>query len=146
VVQNQNLHLYFVNWELKCKVHYFLYKNPNRIPVAIDFVLGTHSSGPRVAEIKIAHSPNILLLEAEPGKSILNADKEMVAQQQEEGSIRIIIYGTSNLNALETGKLAKLFFEKKDRQPSTLEIVTQNPIFAPEQANQGLLVSDPVNF
>jgi hypothetical protein len=56
------------------------------------------------------------------------------------------VFSGSNVNRLSSGVLATYRFEKVGDEPANIEILTEQPIFAPAEANQGLIVSDPLNI
>lgn len=113
------------------------------LEVSVNFSLEAGKSGPRVAEIFLRHSGNLKYESFKKGGAVLDAEKQLVVQPTKDG-LRAVIFSSANLENLESGALVQYRFTKTDDSPATLEVMTEKPIFAPEEANHGLLVGDPV--
>ena len=104
-------------------------------------------SGPRVAEIIVQLSDNVSLVSSSVGEAVKAAGKELVVQELgDRHQVRLVVVAMDNVNELDSGTLATLEFKKSDELSATARILTDSPIFAPEAANEGLLVSDPITF
>ena len=112
----------------------------------MDFSIPEESKGPRVMELFIETTPNLKFKEATTGEAITVAGKQMTVLQHEEGLLRTVVLSSSNINTLKTGRIVTYRFEKKDDAVAQLEILTERPIFAPAEVNEGLLVSDPLEI
>lgn len=117
----------------------------NGSEIHLDFVGAKGKQGPRVAEIIIKHSPNLLYNDVIEGSAVNAANKQLIAQKKSNSELRIVILG-QNVNTLDTGRLATIRFKRLNQDKARVEISTDKPIFAPSEANEGLLVSDPVEF
>jgi hypothetical protein len=102
--------------------------------------------GPRVAEIFLKHSGNLTYKNSVKGDSLTKSDKQLVVQEIEKGMLRVVILSAENTNSIGTGTLLTAMFEKTNDQPGRIEILTEQPLFAPEEANEGLIVGDPVTL
>ena len=103
--------------------------------------------GPRVAEIFVKYTDNLRYLASEKGDALEKAAKQLMVQNlEEDNKLRLVILAMDNTNELDTGRLATLKFERSGSGESTVRILTDSPIFAPQEANEGLLVSDPLVF
>lgn len=114
--------------------------------VSLQYIREAGRPGPRLAEIVVSYSENLEYLTSEEGKALVDAGKKLIVQNRESGKLRLVIFASENLLELDSGELARLRFRKHDGVSSRVEILTQKPIFAPEEANDGLLVSDPIEF
>ncbi len=114
--------------------------------VKLDFVNAIDKNGPRVAEIFARYSSNLKYESVETGKAVSEAQKQLVVQEIEQGKLRIVVLAADNTNELDTGTLCTLKFNKTNDEKARVEILTEQPIFAPDEANEGLLVGDPVEF
>lgn len=104
------------------------------------------SPGPRVMEAFLRFSDNLRYSSATQGEAIVAAGKTLVVQKREKGLLRIMAFSATSISELDSGLLATLRFEKTGTGTATLEILTDRPIFAPAETNQGLLVSDPLRI
>lgn len=101
-------------------------------------------TAPRIMELFLKHA-GFTFLRAEKGEATKAAEKELIAQEQEDGSLRTIIFSSANLNTLSVGTLATYYFERTPgASEARLELQTDNQIFAPREANEGLVVQDPI--
>jgi hypothetical protein len=63
-------------------------------------------------------------------------------QPQESGLLRVVIYGTQNLERLDSGPLAELAFTRLEAGNATVSVLARDPLFAPAEANQGVSLPD----
>ena len=63
-------------------------------------------------------------------------------RDKDQNVLRVIIYSAENVNRLETGGLASLHFEKTDGQGGEFLFASEGHVFAPVDANRGLLFGD----
>ncbi len=122
----------------------------SQIEGGIELVYVKEKSGekkrPRIAEMFLEYSSNLEYKNADPGNSVLEAKKQLVVQEIEDGKLRVVVLAPDNTNELDTGTLCTLKFNKKGDGKARVAILTEQPIFAPDEANEGLLVGDPVEF
>ena len=114
------------------------------LSVRLDFNRRPGKQGPRVAEILLGHSDNLAFVSAEAQGAVTAAGKELVAQARDGGVVRLVNVGTASLTELESGPLARLDLRKTGTGPATLKVLPEMPIFAPAEANQGLLLPEPL--
>lgn len=119
-----------------------------KVEVLLDYVRETDSNyGPRIVELYMTYTNNMEYISSIEGDAIVKANKQLIIQNQKnKKQLRLVILASDNTNELDTGRLATLTFEKTDSEEATLRILTDKPIFAPTEANDGLLVSDPLTF
>lgn len=118
----------------------------SQVNVAIDFALQHGHPGPRVVDIRIRHSKNLELVSNQKGSALIAAGKEMVVQSLSEEQVRVVAFSSGSLTPLGSGRIAELRFRREDAAKAQIEILTDKPIFAPAEVNQGLLVSDPLQI
>lgn len=104
------------------------------------------SMGPRVMDVYLRLSGNLEYVSSEKGRALIDSSKELVVQRKGENMLRLVSYSSTSINELRSGVLAHLVFRKTDDMRAQVEILTDAPIFAPAQANEGLLVGEPIVF
>ena len=114
--------------------------------VTLSFANESGQNGPRMMELYLQLSDNLQYVSSERGQSLVGAEKELVVQTKDGKKLRIVAYSSGNVNELQSGVVARLSFRKTDENAARLEILTDSPIFAPSEANEGLLVGDPIFF
>ncbi len=119
-------------------------QSEDTLSVRLDFNRRSDKQGPRVAEILLRLSDNLRFVSAEAQDAVTTAGKELVAQAKDGGVVRLVIFGTTSLSELESGPLARLEFRKTGAGKATLSVLPEMPIFAPVEANQGLLLPEPL--
>ena len=101
---------------------------------------------PRIAELVITHSPGLAFGSCQKGYVLEQAQKNLIVQKRNPGELRAVAYSSSNLLDISSGILMTCQFERIDAAPQEIGLSTQKPIFAPAEANTGLLVDDNVVF
>ena len=114
--------------------------------VSVEFVNNDQNKKPRIAEYYIKHTGNVEYLSFEKGNAVYLVQKDMVVQKKSDGFLRTVVFSSSNLNTLDSGTIATYTFKRLDDGEVTFEILTDKPIFAPSEANEGLLVGDPLSI
>ena len=115
--------------------------------VSVDFSRSRKSDkGPRVVELQLEYSSNLNYINHKKGGTLEKSDKQLHVQELENNQLRLVVFAIDNTNEIDTGRLATLTFKKLDGEKSTVRILTDSPIFAPAEANEGLLVSEPLTF
>ena len=111
--------------------------------VHLDYQRADDQPGARMAELYLEHSDNLEFVGLTPGQASLDAQKAVVGQAKASGRVRVIIYSASNAETLGSGRLASLQFTIVGQGPLDVALSTEGQLFAPPDANGGLLVSDP---
>lgn len=107
--------------------------------VVVRYQRGDNAVGPRVAELRLRHA-NLELKTSQAGEATTSAGKELIVQAPEPELARLIVLSQSSVTPLDTGALAVLEFERSANGPASVEILTDRPLLAPEEAATGLLV------
>ena len=102
---------------------------------------------PRVAEIWL-RTRNVHELHTQAaGDATTQASKDLIVQSRPDGLYRIVIMSSNNVNTIQSGTLAHLEFEREsDDAVIHAEILTDRPMFAPEESQRGLMVGDAIEF
>ena len=113
-----------------------------------DCTLQLHYSTPtlqaRVMEAYL-QTHGIKLVENSPGQAATQSQKQLIVQDKGNGLYRLILYSAGNTAFIPSGNLTTLVFEREDNQAQgRIDILTEQQIFAPMQANEGLNISDPM--
>lgn len=111
--------------------------------VSVHYALGTKTQGARLAEIMLGYE-EAFYTSYRKGEVLDLAEKQLVVQQVCEAKLRTVVFTSSNVNRLASGPLATYEFALTPGVPATFEILTDNQIFAPLEANEGLIVGDPI--
>lgn len=114
----------------------------SRSGVRVAFVVG--SKPPRMADVRLK-ARNARYVSASPGNATSAAGKVLNAQPTQDGA-RFVIFSSANVNTIGSGELFEAVFEPTGDGPVTLEILTDEPIMAPAEAAQGLIVGDPITL
>ncbi len=112
--------------------------------VDIQFFRAKVKNGPRMAEIFLKYPAGWNCVEGIDGKAVEIGQKQLILQEKEPGLLRVLVLASNNTIKLQTGTIASLRFDRNDGVRGTVEILTDKPIFAPDEANEGLIVGDPV--
>lgn len=121
-------------------------EHPNLKKLNIVYQKGADAKGPRVAEIRLALSSDLNFVSAGAGDALEEANKELIGQKLEDGTVRLVAFAASNITEIGSGILASVLFESDGNGSSTVGILVDRPLFAPDEANQGLLVDEKITF
>jgi hypothetical protein len=116
------------------------------LDVALDYRRGDGQAGPRAAELWLSHSADLTFEDAQPLAAVQAAGKRLVVQQAAAGELRLVIFGTQDLTRLDTGPVGRLRFLRASAGPARLELLARIPFFAPDEANEGVVLPDAVSF
>ncbi len=106
----------------------------------------TDASGPRIVEVLVRHSETLQLEEGVPGSAAVAAGKDVIVQRRDPTTLRVLVFSSSNTQELDSGVLAVLRLNRTSEAPARAEILLDKPLFAPQSAQRGLTVSDPITF
>lgn len=122
------------------------HSDPTRVSLVVDYSGRTNAQqSPRVAELVIEHSESLSLASSEPGAAAVTARKQVVVQAKDATHTRVVVYSADNTNGLGSGAIVRLNFTRTGAS-ATARILTDRPIFAPKEAQQGLQVSEPLSM
>ncbi len=113
-------------------------------PTKVSVGLVAGSEHPRIADVRLKAS-NARFISAAPSAAITQAGKDLRAQPTSDGA-RFVIFSSSNVNTIGSGELFEAVFEPTGDGPMTIEILTDDPILAPAEAAEGLIVGDPITL
>jgi hypothetical protein len=99
--------------------------------------------GPRMMELYMSLSAGLGLVSGEAGEAAARAGKEVTVQQKDAGVLRTVLMATTNLHELESGSLVRYRLDRLGAQ-QRLELLPEDPVFAPPEANQGLSFGAPL--
>ena len=112
--------------------------------VDLVYVRPTTQPGPRVAEIMIGYdSASLVWLGAESLAAAEAANKQVVVQDQ-GGQLRVVLFAADNTTRLDSGPLTRLQFQRRALTPATLSFAAHQPVFAPPEANAGVVLGPPL--
>jgi hypothetical protein len=114
--------------------------------LVVSYARGSEVTGPRVVELLIRHSEHLAFDSAVAGDATSAAGKELIVQERDARTLRVLLFSSSNTAALDTGTLATLRMKRTSAAPAHAEILLGQPMFAPQAAEQGLRVSDPIEL
>jgi hypothetical protein len=107
---------------------------------------GLEAHGPRVVELWLRVTNATALRQSNPGAALVRAGKDLIVQHKRDDSFRVVMMSGENTNKIGAGELATLEFERAGEGPMRIEILTDRPMFAPQEAQQGLTVGDPIEL
>ena len=97
--------------------------------------------GPRMMELFVQLSGDLRYLRHEPLAASLAAEKGLVVQPRDDGTLRIVLFATTNTLRIASGPLARLWLEGAR---GTVSFVNHRPIFAPPEADQAIVLGKPL--
>ena len=100
--------------------------------------------GARMMELHLSHSANLAWRSVQEGEAAERADRDVVVQAKDAATLRVVIYGTTSLERMDSGTLARLTFARIAPGTARLELLPQMPLFAPAEANDSLLLPEPL--
>ena len=100
--------------------------------------------GPRAVELHLRASPSLTYVSGSALEAASRAGKQLVVQGADTGALRVLLYGTGSLDRIAAGALCRLTFSRAPGQPATLELQPHMPVFAPAEANDGVLLGGPL--
>ena len=116
---------------------------PGEVQVHLDYMRAEGQAAPRMAELYLEYSENLTFLEAHAGAAALAANKSVIGQARGTNTVRVLIFSAGNADTFDTGRLASLRFAVSGADPVEVRLLTDRQLFAPADANAGLVVSDP---
>ena len=121
---------------------------PGVVAADVSYTHKADKAAPRMMELYLAYDAGLTFDHAEPLAATTAAGKELVVQDK-GGRLRVIVYASSNTTTLGSGALARFFFRAPDvngAKGGTVSLESKMPIFAPAEANDGLLLGPPVTL
>lgn len=118
------------------------------VGVDVRYTHKANQAAPRMMELYLAYDAGLTFDHAEPLAATTAAAKELVVQDK-GGRLRVVVYASSNTATLGSGALARFFFRAADvngAKGGTVSLESKLPIFAPAEANDGLLLGPPVTL
>ena len=98
-----------------------------------------------MAEILVAHSPDLTLVGGSPLAAATAAGKDVVVQAKPDGKVRALVFSRGNLARFGAGELVELIFRREGGEgASHVAIDYERPLFAPHAANVGLVKAEPL--
>ncbi len=117
-----------------------------RLAADLVYTRGAGQVGPRVAEVALAYPADVLAYdEALPGDSLVGTGKRLVVQDR-NGTLRVVFFAADNLAPVDSGTLARLTFRRVGPGTARLGFTGEPGVFAPEEANRGLLFGAAVTL
>lgn len=102
--------------------------------------------GPRAMEVYVEYPPEHLTYQGFTAlEATTRADKTLIVQDKGNGVLRVILFASTNLEALQSGGLAQLEFQKKG-SGGWIALRESMPVFAPAGANQGFVFPEPLSI
>ena len=101
---------------------------------------------PRMLELWLKTTNVAAVAHSEPGEALTAAHKELTIQDKGNGLFCVLAFSSSNVTPIGPGEIATLELERDADGPMRVEILTDRPMFAPQEAQQGLIVGDPIEL
>lgn len=119
---------------------------PGTVAIDVNYLHKVNRTAPRMMELYLRHGEGWTLQSAEPLTATTSAGKELVVQDQGGGLLRVIVYASGNTATLASGGLARITFSTSGNTSGTVSLESRMPIFAPAEANDGLLLGPPLTL
>ncbi len=107
---------------------------------------GATGSEPRMIELWLKTTNVVSIVDSQAGPALDAAGKQLMVQAKGDGLYRVLAFSSSNTNTIGPGVLAALNLERASDGPMRVEILTDRPIFAPQEVQEGLIVGDPITL
>ena len=101
---------------------------------------------PRMMELHLSLSDNLSLVSATKGPAAEAVAKDLVVLEKDGHVLRTVLFSAQNLERLGEGVLARYRLKRGDSGPARVEILNKMPVFAPPEANKGLLLAEPLEI
>jgi hypothetical protein len=101
---------------------------------------------PRLMELHLRLSDNLSLLSASRGAAAEAVGKDLVVKEKEGNVLRALLFSAQNVKRLGEGELARFRLKRSDTGSAKVELLDKMPVFAPPEANEGLLLADPLEI
>ena len=112
--------------------------------VDLHFNRGDIEEAPRMMELRLRLS-GLRYVKSEPLSAATAAGKELVVKDEDDGTLRTVLFATGNLNRLDTGPLVRYRLARVGSAGAArVEILSQRPVFAPARADQGVTLGRPL--
>jgi hypothetical protein len=121
--------------------------DPSGDTLAVDlhFSRGERSEAPRMMEVHL-RLRHLRFLGSEPLSAALAADKQVVVQEQ-DGTLRAVLFATGNTSRLASGPLVRFdLAPDPEGTEGRVEILDQRPIFAPPESDRGVTLGAPLDL
>jgi hypothetical protein len=117
-----------------------------RIVVAIDYQPTDGEPRPRLADLRLAASHPVHVVDVQQGEALTLAKKQIYRNPathelwtvKKDGSFQLLAMAADNLERIEPGRLATLTFIADTSKPLSLKLVRRDQIFAPPDADAAL--------
>lgn len=114
----------------------------NSITVELHYHLRSTQQAPRSMELFLEYPEHLQLTHYQVLSELKRADKNLMIQSKEPGVSRVIAYGI-NTNELQSGPLLQMTLQGARQSNDLIHIREQFPLFAPVQANEGIVFTSP---
>ncbi|MBM4318875.1 MAG: hypothetical protein FJ125_02705 [Deltaproteobacteria bacterium] len=114
------------------------------IVVDLRYARRPEQAGPRVVELYLGLSDNLGFAAAEPGEAAIRAGKQLTVQPGADGTLRTVLLSPSSVAQIDSGLLARYRLTRRSPGPARVEILDRTPVFAPVEANEGVVLGDPL--
>ena len=115
----------------------------NGVLVHVNYLRSDGQAAPRMAEFYLNHSANLQFVDVVAGSSALAADKTVVGQVRGGETVRVVVYSVGHTATFDSGRVASLRFAIEEAGPIDVSLQADRQLFAPVDANAGLVISDP---
>ena len=116
----------------------------SQVAVDLQYEPKPDEPGPRMMELHIRLSDSLRYVRSQRLAAAAMANKELTVQPKEDGTLRLVLHATRNTTRLESGPLARLWFEATGA--GTVTLLDQHPIFAPPEADKGIVLGPPLSI
>ena len=114
------------------------------VVVEVRYDRAADATGPRMMELLLRPSDGLAYVSSEALASVTGADKQLVVQEQEGATLRTVVFATTNTNRLGPGPIARYRFKRTGAGGTAVEFIESRPVFAPPEADVGLVLGKPV--
>ncbi len=114
--------------------------------VDVSYLRRDTQAAPRMMELWLHVGADLAFVDAEPLEALELAGKELVVQPRDDGVLRLVVYAANNLATIDSGPIARLTLSTHSGQLSDAAVTIEErmPMFAPADANEGVLLGPPV--
>lgn len=123
-------------------------QTPEGAVVQLHYHRREHQVAPRTAEVLIEYPEELTLSGVTGLEATTRAQKDLIVQHPTPGRVRLVWMSIGHLGTIDSGPLAELTFSGAASARSAVHILSlpQRPWFAPAAANDGVMISEPLQF
>ena len=118
--------------------------SPTELVVDVVYNQQPGEPGPRMVELHLGLGGGLGYLDSAAGDAAAAAGKDVIVQEQADGTLRVVLMATTNTNRLASGGLVRLWLARSGGGGEAVTLLDQRPVFAPPDADAVAVLGPPL--